>query len=149
MFMKLNKYFAKQRGIGLLELMLSVAIIAILLIMATRYYKSASQGEKIANSISVLSGIIAAESQFAELNQGSYTATFNQLNLPPSAQVSPWNQAAITLKVNAGSFTMTLAGIPTTPVDICVNYIAPAMVSTGASATCGGGTATVTYPAAP
>lgn len=39
--------FAMQQGIGLLELMLSLAIIAILLVMATRYFLVTSYSQKL------------------------------------------------------------------------------------------------------
>jgi len=57
----LNK---KQRGIGLLELMLSLAIIAILLIMATRYYGAASRSEKVNEGVALVQNIAAASAQW-------------------------------------------------------------------------------------
>lgn len=50
----------QQRGIGLLELMLSLAIIAILLVMATRYFLVASMNEKINTTISTIGGMQGA-----------------------------------------------------------------------------------------
>ncbi len=50
----------QQRGIGLLELMLSLAIIAILLVMATRYFLVASSNEKINSTISTIGGMQGA-----------------------------------------------------------------------------------------
>ena len=39
--------YGKQKGISLLEVMLSLAIIAIILVMATRYFGLASRGSKL------------------------------------------------------------------------------------------------------
>ncbi len=50
----------KQYGIGLLEIMLALVIIAILLIMATRYYLVASDHRKVNDMISIVSGYKAA-----------------------------------------------------------------------------------------
>ncbi|MGB6976496.1 MAG: prepilin-type N-terminal cleavage/methylation domain-containing protein [Gammaproteobacteria bacterium] len=40
-------YFKREKGIGLLELMLALAIIAILIVMATRYFSKASDTQKL------------------------------------------------------------------------------------------------------
>ncbi len=60
-----------QRGIGLLELMLSLAIIAILLVMATRYFASARQGQQVASAVSLLQAIMAATNNYAIANGNS------------------------------------------------------------------------------
>jgi len=52
-----NKYV---KAIGLLELMLSLAIIAVLLIMATRYYSSASSSSKIQGAVDQVNAIRSA-----------------------------------------------------------------------------------------
>ena len=67
----------KQRGIGLLELMLSLAIIAILLVMATRYYIITSRSQQVnqtAGLVGVLQGGIA--------NWKAGKATYTPTNAP-------------------------------------------------------------------
>ncbi len=49
-----------QRGIGLLELMLSLAIIALLLVMATRYYSSAHGSQQLNTAVEAFHAIYAA-----------------------------------------------------------------------------------------
>jgi len=71
MLVKCNKQ-NNQRGIGLLELMLSLSIIAILLVMATRYYISANQSQQISNSVSMVSGVISGGANYSTQNNGSY-----------------------------------------------------------------------------
>ncbi|MAZ39533.1 MAG: hypothetical protein CMF49_05375 [Legionellales bacterium] len=71
--MKLRK---KNAGIGLLELMLSLAIIAVLLIMATRYYSSASDAQKIQASVDMINAVRAAV--------GNYVAGEGVPSSPPS-----------------------------------------------------------------
>lgn len=66
----------KQQGIGLLELMLALAIIAILLVMATRYYMSASLNSRIDQTADALNSLPAAgECWIADSNNtlGNYT----------------------------------------------------------------------------
>lgn len=51
---------AKQLGISLLEVLLSLSIIAIILVMATRYFFVASNNNKVNTAISQVGGLIAA-----------------------------------------------------------------------------------------
>ena len=62
----------RQQGIGLLELMLSLAIIAILLIMATRYYQSARTGQQVNDGISLVTAIVAGSESWV-LGQSNFT----------------------------------------------------------------------------
>ncbi|MCK4608766.1 MAG: prepilin-type N-terminal cleavage/methylation domain-containing protein [Gammaproteobacteria bacterium] len=50
----------KQTGIGLMELMLSLAIIAILLVMATVYFKSANTSSQVSDAVSKIQAIQSA-----------------------------------------------------------------------------------------
>jgi type II secretory pathway pseudopilin PulG len=69
--MKKNK--TRQFGIGLLELMLSLAIIAVLLVMATRYYMTAGQSSRINQAVDAYGGLAAAAASWAQSNGGSYS----------------------------------------------------------------------------
>jgi type II secretory pathway pseudopilin PulG len=69
-----------QRGIGLLELMLSLSIIAILLVMATRYFLQANEQQKINNAISQFNGIAGAEAcYFQSSSPPKYVTDFSTL----------------------------------------------------------------------
>lgn len=50
----------KQLGISLLEVLLSLSIIAIILVMATRYFFVATTNNKVNTSISQVGGLVAA-----------------------------------------------------------------------------------------
>lgn len=116
-----------QRGIGLLELMLALAIIAVLLIMATRYYQSTSQSQKVNQAASDVQAIIAG---FANFRAGDPTGTFtiDDLSgfLPASwttspatiATANPWGKA-YTAAPGANSTTVEISvdGMPTTACD--------------------------------
>lgn len=65
--------FCKQKGIGLLELMLSLAIIAILLIMATRYYQSASNSQAISSAIDMVNAVKSGVKNYMTSNTNSAT----------------------------------------------------------------------------
>lgn len=65
--MKTTRFF-KQAGIGLLELMLSLAIIAILLIMATRYYQSANTTQSINSAVEMVNAVKSATKNYMNSN---------------------------------------------------------------------------------
>jgi type II secretory pathway pseudopilin PulG len=73
MLMSLHCRRNNQRGIGLLELMLSISIIAILLVMATRFYMSAKQSQQITDTVSQVDGIISAAANYANGNNSDYS----------------------------------------------------------------------------
>lgn len=85
--MKINKNWLqilkrKLKGIGLLELMLALAIIAVLLVMATRYYMSASLNSRINQTGDALTSLPAAGECWAgSASNSSYPGTYQGLNL--------------------------------------------------------------------
>jgi type II secretory pathway pseudopilin PulG len=54
------KRLLKQKGISLLEVMLSISVIALILVMATRFFYVASNNNKINTAISQVAGLEAA-----------------------------------------------------------------------------------------
>lgn len=120
------------RGIGLLELMLSLAIIAILLIMATRYYQSASASQKLSQAVDMYAAIKGAANNYynSQSQSGQYADTIAELvmagYLPPSyldndvassggksTISSPWN-SAISVGGSGGQITVGMV-VPDQP----------------------------------
>jgi len=118
----MRKLFSKkQRGIGLLELMLSLAIIAVLLVMATRYYESANMEEQMNQMAGVLFAIRAASADYV-ISAGSYkdmdAATLNNYGVIPkglqngeTGYHTPWSTEAI-LSTTANQVKVTVASVP-------------------------------------
>ena len=161
----------RQLGIGLLELMLSLAIIAILLIMATRYYQSASDANKRNQALDMFSATNAAVENYKIDNPGQVTtltgaagmvALIDAGYLPPSygsnaSTANPWG-GDITVDATAadGTFTVTMTGVASNSceaVGLRVNQtISGAGTSgpdtasgIGASCATGGNSVTATY----
>lgn len=153
----------KQRGIGLLELMLSLSIIAILLVMATRYYDSARHSNRMNDAISQVNAIAAATYNYKNSNiTGDYSnvsiKTLVAENwLPPSfgtPNADPWG-GVLGVFSTGSNFSVTLSNIPSTTVgsglstcnalaNIINNNTNPVNGSSG-NATCSGSTLTVTF----
>jgi len=91
---------SKSKGIGLLELMLSLAIIAILLIMAIRYYQSANLSQQMSSATNMFNAVRSAMKNFYNDNAvnpnvgGAQSVSIQDLMdsgyLPPSFGVNPW-----------------------------------------------------------
>ncbi|MFN7097281.1 MAG: Tfp pilus assembly protein FimT/FimU [Gammaproteobacteria bacterium] len=74
-----NSNAVLQKGIGLLELMLSLAIIAILLIMATRYYQSASSGQKISEATDMYAAVKSAVNNYFNNTNNTFPTGSNPI----------------------------------------------------------------------
>lgn len=121
------KFKQSQRGIGLLELMLSLAIIAILLVMATRYFASARQGQEVASAISTIQAVSAASQSYfvAQGNSWSGLTSVTKLvaggYLPSNASTTgPWGGAImVTGGADSSNPTAVRITIPNVPPAAC------------------------------
>ncbi len=154
---------AKYRGIGLLELMLSLAIIAILLIMAVRYFQSANNSNAMNTAIDDCNAIKSAVKAYVGTNNISVASklTLSQLVtqgfLPNSfgstaalsAAASPWG-SSITIGTTSGpaGVSCTISSVPT---GLCTDSTSPLVMkalgtlSQGETATCDTGTFVINY----
>jgi Tfp pilus assembly protein PilV len=60
--------FLKQQGISLLEVLLSVSIIAVILVLATKYFFVASNNTKVNSTVTQISGLVAATNTWKGIN---------------------------------------------------------------------------------
>lgn len=74
----MKKFVTKLKGIGLLELMLSLAIIAILLVMATRYYGATTKSQRVDDTIQLI-GELETAVNTAVTNDGT---TYDKITIP-------------------------------------------------------------------
>lgn len=113
--MILNFRRSKQSGISLLEVLLSLSIIAIILVMATRYYKSAQQSQQLANAVSMIGGIVTAQTQYASANNNAYAPDLKTLSdagyLPKNFGTDPWGKQ-ITLSAASPGYTINMSTLP-------------------------------------
>lgn len=126
-----TRYFIRrlQAGVSLLEVMLSLSVIAIILVMATRYYFTASENERVnqarAEIGTILSAITSWKTNHA-LFDGSFTlqALLDQKLLPVTTDIeggviySPWAQP-ITLTVTNQNVKLATSA----PTEAICNYL--------------------------
>ncbi|CAM4389775.1 MAG: hypothetical protein LEGION0398_MBIBDBAK_01153 [Legionellaceae bacterium] len=93
-FFKSRFLFQRQRAIGLLELMLSIAIISVLLLMSIRYYSSLKYQERLTQASTMVRDIISAASSWGAANPNFENISIEQLInvnlLPPNYGKNPW-----------------------------------------------------------
>ncbi len=136
----------KQIGIGLLELMLSLAIIAILLVMATRYYQVASFSEKVNQDINLIGNIEAAANRWKAIYGDYKKITSIQDLIDQGMQdISAYNAWAGTVDVvsntEGSGIEITLNNIP---YKACNNLL-DKFLTQNLIPTCSGFSGTVTF----
>lgn len=153
-----------QRGVSLLELMLALAVIAILLIMATRYFTTANVNQQVNNAVDQFTGVRGAVTNYLNDNKNTDTVDISTLvtggYLPKTyggpagdgAGGNPWDgDISVTLTSGARSFEVTTTAVPqpacpmlTSRLGQNVNDALGESVSDAASCK-SDGTVTVTY----
>jgi len=112
----MKRSFKSMIGVTLLEIMLVLAIAAMVIVMSIRYYQTASLNQKINSMMSTVTAITAAGENYYAAN-GSF-AGINQTaiqNYMPGGTMpsTPWGG---TITIAAGtdnySYTITPAGVP-------------------------------------
>lgn len=76
-----------MQGISLLEVLLSLSIIALILVMSTRYYFIASHNHKVNTTITQIGGLIAAAHNYKGIN-ANFDAGTDIASLADAGQLS-------------------------------------------------------------
>lgn len=106
----------KKRGISLLEIMLSLVIISLLLVMATRYYGLVRLQQQTNDAAGEIQAIRAAAERWL-VGHTDYTgisvSALQQLNLlPQNFATNPWGDAVTVTASGGNAFKITLKKIP-------------------------------------
>ena len=115
----MNRIFKAMRGVTLLEVMLVLAIAAMIIVMSVRYYQSANATSQSNTVVSTVTAIAAAGDQLAAGAGGSY-AGLTQVAisnlLPPNSMTTPWGSAITITAFVANGYLIT---VPQVPVNQC------------------------------
>jgi len=109
----------KNKGIGLLELMLALAIISVLLVAATRYFSSTNSSQKVNAAANILQAVINASEDYKMSHNDKYTdiSLSNIASLLPSdfstTSGNPWGGGVDVNPKDGDNSTivLTLSGI--------------------------------------
>ncbi|OGT47141.1 MAG: hypothetical protein A3E83_05135 [Gammaproteobacteria bacterium RIFCSPHIGHO2_12_FULL_41_20] len=136
-------------GVTLLEIMLVLAIAAMIIIMSIRYYQSASASEAANSTMSQIQAITAAADNISMGTTGGYinATSVNIQNVLPGGSASlstPWGGVVTISGQTATSYTVSIASVP---ANVCPLIISKLMSSTRYSVTssCSSAAAALTY----
>ena len=144
----------RQTGFGLLELMLSMVIVALLLIMATRYYQSARSNARVNQAIGLIGSIVSAANGVSLAN-GNYSTISDSTLIPYLSPnfvsgtgknqtiQDPWGNTVTVTSNGATNFTIALASIPTDDCTKLSNALGQNNKSMAVTATCDGSANTI------
>lgn len=112
----MKRSFSSVLGVTLLEIMLVLAIAAMIVVMSIRYYQSASNNQKVAQVLDSITGLVAAgESIFNAGNSLSAATSANVAAYMPGGKlpVSPWSASKYTVTGSAATMDITVPSVPT------------------------------------
>lgn len=120
----MKRTYKSMIGVTLLEIMLVLAIAALVIVMSIRFYQSASASNKVNAAVNQIQGIMAAVENYANANGGSYT--FTNATLAPylpgggssGTLTNPWG-VPVTVSGTAGSATYTIVYASAVGVNEC------------------------------
>lgn len=107
-------------GVTLLEIMLVLAVAAMIIIMSVKFYQSATSNQQTNAMLSMIQGVTAAADSLAQ-GTGSYTgggvttATVQNL-MPNNSMTTPWGGAVTIGAAGANTYPVTISA---TPVSVC------------------------------
>ena len=152
----LNRFMNRQTGISLLEVMLSLSIIAIILVMATRYFFVASNNQNVNKVRGQIGTVVSALQEYRNQNPNYASVSLNVLVVggfvPQNNDVSgsagsyvlnnPWN-SPITVTPTGSNNGATVSTVLQSDTD-CKALAAGYATANGTCAGTGNTTFTVT-----
>lgn len=113
----MRRFLKSMLGVTLLEIMLVLAVAAMIIVMSVRYYQSASTSQQANAYLSQVQAIAAAMNSMSQ-STGSFSgisASSIKSILPPNGLVPPWGGAEVQVSGSATGFTITA----TMPAGVC------------------------------
>ena len=109
------KKLTKMAGITLLEVMLVLAVAALIIVMSIRFYNSAIANNEVNGALEMGQAVISAADGFAAGtgNMSSVTQAGIQGTLPNNSLTLPWNQQMTITNITGTSITINYAAVPT------------------------------------
>ncbi len=118
------KKFSKMLGVTLLEVMLVLAVAAMIIVMSVRYYQSATSNQQANAILQQIQAIAAAADQLAQ-STGTYSGVnFSSIEalVPANSMTSPWG-TAIGVTGAGSSYDVTIGAPPTAVCPLIVSRL--------------------------
>jgi Tfp pilus assembly protein PilE len=121
----MKRSFRAVLGVTLLEIMLVLAIAAMVVVMSIRYYQTASLSQKVASTMDSITGVVAAvEAYFSATGTLTSLDTGISPYLPNNKMpMGGWGSSLVVASTSANAFTITVANVPSDGCKQLVNLI--------------------------
>ncbi|HSW70027.1 MAG TPA: type 4 pilus major pilin [Gammaproteobacteria bacterium] len=106
-------------GVTLLEIMLVLAIAAMVIVMSIRYYQSASLNQKIAATLNNITAIVAAGESYLAATGDMTAVSSTTLNPYLPGNTMPYSGWGGQMSVTGGSANSYSISIPSVPTGAC------------------------------
>jgi type II secretory pathway pseudopilin PulG len=131
-------------GVTLLEIMLVLAIAAMVIVMSVRYYQSASSAQQANAVLEQIQAIVAAADSLAQAT-GSYANVVgnNEVKplLPGGSMTTPWGDPITIGDVTSNSYSLDIGNVPS---GVCPLLISKLKTNNHFSSSASGGALTTT-----
>lgn len=114
----MKKFSKAMLGVTLLEVMLVLAIAAMIIVMSVRYYQSASSSQQSNSLLEQVQGIVSAANSMAQA-KGAYNASGVTITnsglaplLPGGSLNTPWGTAFTISATGPTTFSIDIPGVP-------------------------------------
>jgi len=109
----MKRHFKSILGVTLLEIMLVLAVAAMVVVMSIKYYQAANSSSEALATTEQIQGITAAADGLAQSGSSYSNATSGNLAtvLGPSALKTPWGAKA-SITASSTSIVITIANTP-------------------------------------
>lgn len=115
----MKRFEKSMLGVTLLEIMLVLAIAAMVIVMSVRYYQSASSSQQANAALQQVQGITAAADGLAQATGSYAAANISSTTLAPlmpggstSGFITPWGTTITIGTPTASTYQVTLPGVP-------------------------------------
>ena len=140
----------KQNGIGLLELMLALAIIAMMMVAASKYYQSTQTARRVQVVVESAQAVYSAGERY-QLDAGDFTdaedlntkfTNMGYLSGSFLSSANPWSSSTTANTIKASGTKKVVFTLAAIPIWAC-NNIAAKLTGVFSVGTCTAGTATI------
>ncbi len=110
----MKRTFKSILGVTLLEIMLVMAIAAMVIVMSIRYYQSAASNQRVASGVDILTGYVGAAVSYIQAG-GTFSGISSanlKVYLPGNEMpASPWG-GSTSIASGATNFTVNFTAVP-------------------------------------
>lgn len=123
----MKRFGRAMLGVTLLEILLVLAIAAMIIVMSVRYYQSATSSQQANSTMQQIQAITAAADGLAQ-STGSYSAggvttPTVQALVPQNSMTTPWGTSITVPTATATTYTVTIPAVPSAVCPLIVSKL--------------------------